>query len=42
VSGRIELLCYLREQTISRTMHRYGNLIGMNTPDDTHPGGRAG
>ncbi len=25
--GRIELLHYLREQTISRTMHRYGNLV---------------
>jgi RHH-type proline utilization regulon transcriptional repressor/proline dehydrogenase/delta 1-pyrroline-5-carboxylate dehydrogenase len=26
-SGRIELLPYLREQAISRTMHRYGNLL---------------
>ncbi len=26
-SGRIEMLHYLREQAISRTMHRYGNLI---------------
>ncbi|MFV0524744.1 MAG: proline dehydrogenase family protein [Acidimicrobiales bacterium] len=26
-SGRVELLHYLREQTVSRTMHRYGNLI---------------
>ncbi len=25
--GRIELLHYLREQTISRSMHRYGNLV---------------
>ena len=25
--GRIELLHYLREQTVSRTMHRYGNLV---------------
>ena len=25
--GRIELLHYLREQTISRTTHRYGNLL---------------
>ena len=25
--GRIELLHYLREQTLSRTMHRYGNLL---------------
>ncbi len=26
-SGRVELLHYLREQTISRTTHRYGNLV---------------
>ena len=26
-NGRIELLHYLREQAISRTMHRYGNLL---------------
>lgn len=26
-AGRIELLHYLREQTISRTTHRYGNLV---------------
>ena len=25
--GRVELLHYLREQAISRTMHRYGNLL---------------
>lgn len=25
--GRIELLRYLREQTVSRTLHRFGNLI---------------
>ena len=25
--GRIELLHYLREQSISRTLHRYGNLV---------------
>ena len=25
--GRIELLHYLREQSISRTLHRYGNLL---------------
>jgi len=25
--GRIELLHYLREQSISRTRHRYGNLV---------------
>jgi RHH-type proline utilization regulon transcriptional repressor/proline dehydrogenase/delta 1-pyrroline-5-carboxylate dehydrogenase len=27
-SGRIELLRWLREQAISRTRHRYGNLLG--------------
>ena len=27
-SGRIELLWYLREQSISQTLHRFGNLIG--------------
>ena len=26
--GRIELLRYLREQAISRTLHRFGNLVG--------------
>ena len=26
-NGRIELLHYLREQAISRTLHRYGNLL---------------
>jgi RHH-type proline utilization regulon transcriptional repressor/proline dehydrogenase/delta 1-pyrroline-5-carboxylate dehydrogenase len=25
-SGRLELRCYLREQTISRIRHRYGNI----------------
>jgi RHH-type proline utilization regulon transcriptional repressor/proline dehydrogenase/delta 1-pyrroline-5-carboxylate dehydrogenase len=25
--GRIELLHYLREQSVSRTLHRYGNLV---------------
>ena len=25
--GRIELLHYLREQAISRTTHRYGNVL---------------
>jgi RHH-type proline utilization regulon transcriptional repressor/proline dehydrogenase/delta 1-pyrroline-5-carboxylate dehydrogenase len=28
-SGRIELLHYLREQSISRTMHRYGNVLRL-------------
>ncbi|MFV0257288.1 MAG: bifunctional proline dehydrogenase/L-glutamate gamma-semialdehyde dehydrogenase [Acidimicrobiales bacterium] len=27
-AGRVELLHYLREQAVSQTMHRYGNLIG--------------
>ncbi len=27
-NGRIELLHYLREQAVTRTLHRYGNLIG--------------
>ena len=27
-NGRIELLHYLREQAVSRTLHRYGNLLG--------------
>ncbi|HJR24283.1 MAG TPA: hypothetical protein VJ804_02335, partial [Acidimicrobiales bacterium] len=26
--GRIELLRYVREQTVSRTLHRFGNLLG--------------
>ena len=26
-SGRRELLCFLREQSVSRTLHRYGNLV---------------
>ena len=26
-SGRIELLHYLREQAVSRTLHRFGNLV---------------
>jgi RHH-type proline utilization regulon transcriptional repressor/proline dehydrogenase/delta 1-pyrroline-5-carboxylate dehydrogenase len=28
VSGRLEMRWYLREQAISRTLHRFGNLIG--------------
>ena len=27
-SGRLELLHYLREQAVSRTLHRFGNLVG--------------
>lgn len=26
-NGRIELLCYLREQAVSETTHRYGNIV---------------
>ena len=28
--GRVELVRWLREQSISRTMHRYGNLVGAD------------
>lgn len=28
--GRIELLRYVREQTVSRTLHRFGNLVSSN------------
>ena len=31
-SGRVELLHYLKEQSVSRTMHRFGNLVGAPTP----------
>ena len=32
--GRVELLRYLREQTISRTLHRFGNLVRpIDDPD---------
>ncbi|MDP6240848.1 MAG: hypothetical protein QF820_07150 [Acidimicrobiales bacterium] len=27
-SGRLELRWYLREQAVSRTLHRFGNLVG--------------
>ena len=27
-SGRLEMRWYLHEQAISRTLHRFGNLIG--------------
>jgi RHH-type proline utilization regulon transcriptional repressor/proline dehydrogenase/delta 1-pyrroline-5-carboxylate dehydrogenase len=30
--GRIELLRYLREQTVSRTLHRFGNLVSSGSP----------
>lgn len=26
-NGRLELLCYLREQSVSQTIHRYGNIL---------------
>jgi hypothetical protein len=29
--GRVELLRYLREQTVSRTLHRFGNVV--DSPD---------
>jgi RHH-type proline utilization regulon transcriptional repressor/proline dehydrogenase/delta 1-pyrroline-5-carboxylate dehydrogenase len=32
-SGRLELRHYLREQAISRTLHRFGNLIGVRGTD---------
>ena len=28
LSGRIELARYLREQAVSRTLHRFGNIVG--------------
>ncbi len=31
-SGRIELLHYLREQSVSRTLHRFGNLVSELPP----------
>ena len=39
--GRIELLRWLREQSVSRTMHRYGNLLGAGPPDAHPPGSNA-
>ena len=30
VSGKIELLNYYKEQSISNSFHRYGNLVGNN------------
>ena len=32
-SGRLELRHHLREQAISRTLHRFGNLIGVRGTD---------
>ncbi len=29
-NGRLELLHYLREQAISRTLHRFGNLVAID------------
>ncbi|MCE2526652.1 MAG: bifunctional proline dehydrogenase/L-glutamate gamma-semialdehyde dehydrogenase [Actinomycetia bacterium] len=33
-SGRVELLNYLREQAVSRTLHRFGNLVGAESGED--------
>ena len=30
-AGRVELLHYVREQSISRTLHRFGNLVSVAT-----------
>ncbi|MBL6924546.1 MAG: hypothetical protein ISR42_04045 [Acidimicrobiia bacterium] len=30
-SGRLELRWFLREQAVSRTLHRFGNLVGAST-----------
>ena len=30
-NGRVELLHYHKEQTISRTLHRFGNLAGVES-----------
>ena len=30
-NGRVELLNYLKEQAISRTLHRFGNLTGVES-----------
>ena len=32
-SGRLELRHYVREQAVSRTLHRFGNLIGTQRTD---------
>ncbi len=38
--GRIELLHYVREQSVSRTLHRYGNLLARDPRrGDGHPPG---
>ena len=31
-NGRVELLYYLKEQTVSRTLHRFGNLVDAPIP----------
>ena len=36
--GRVELLRCLREQAVSRTLHRYGNVV---RPFDEHDSGAA-
>ena len=37
-SGRLELRHHLREQAVSRTLHRFGNLVGATTGDDEKRG----
>ena len=36
-SGRVELFNYLREQAISRTLHRFGNLVGAESQGTPGP-----
>jgi RHH-type transcriptional regulator, proline utilization regulon repressor / proline dehydrogenase / delta 1-pyrroline-5-carboxylate dehydrogenase len=37
--GRVELLRYLREQTVSRTRHRFGNVVrAIDDPEEIRPG----
>jgi hypothetical protein len=36
-SGRLEMRWYLQEQAISRTLHRFGNLIGGASDRDALP-----
>ena len=40
-NGRLELRWYLREQALSRVVHRYGNLIASPIPPVDTPGGSA-
>ena len=34
-SGRLELRHYLREQSVSRTLHRFGNLVAASRTTET-------